>query len=257
MRIILLCLILLVPILQTSSQANNQEFSGCEEVRAKLAWLESYLIDFPLLGRYREANKNTAPPVKDENRVVFFGDSITDAWDDPQFGGFFPGKPYINRGINGQTTQQMLIRFRPDVIALKPRVAVILAGTNDIAWQTTLQAIEDNLTSMAELACANGIRVVLASLLPVSDYEKDMTGRPITQTLRRPPEQIRNLNGWIKRYAADNGYTYLDYYSAMADEKGFLKAELSDDGLHPNAKGYALMSPLAEQGIATALKKGK
>jgi lysophospholipase L1-like esterase len=190
--------------------------------------------------------------------VVFIGDSITDMWDDAAAGGFFAGKPYINRGIGGQTTPQMLIRFRPDVIALKPRVVVILAGTNDIAGNTgptTLAAIQDNLASMVELARANGIRVVLASLLPVSDYERNRQGQPITQTVRRPPEQIKLLNSWIKSYAETNGHTYLDYHSSMVDEKGFLKDELSDDGLHANAQGYTVMAPLAEQAISAALKK--
>jgi len=151
----------------------------------------------------------------------------------------------------------MLIRFRPDVIALGPKVVVILAGTNDIAGNTgpmTLESIEDNLASMAELARAHSVRVVLASLLPVSDYEK-REGKPIIQTTRRPPEQIRALNEWMKTYAAQNGATYLDYYSAMVDDKGFLRDELSEDGLHPNAKGYEVMAPLAERAIASALKK--
>jgi lysophospholipase L1-like esterase len=185
------------------------------------------------------------------------GDSITDSWDDPRYGGFFPGKPYVNRGISGQTTPQMLIRFRPDVLALKPEVVVILAGTNDLAGNTgptTLEAVEDNLASMAELARAEGVRVVLASLLPVSDYEK-RDGTPIVQTARRPPAHIRALNEWLRSYAAGHGLTYLDYYAATADEHGFLKDELSDDGLHPNAKGYEVMAPLAERAIAEALRK--
>lgn len=185
------------------------------------------------------------------------GDSITDFWDDPEYGGFFPGKPYVNRGIGGQTTPQMLIRFRPDVIALKPAVVVILAGTNDIAGNTrptTLQAIRDNLASMVDLARIHRIRVVLASLLPVSDYEKTAEGQPRNQTTRRPPEQIKALNQWMKKYAVENKLTYLDYYSAMIDDKGFLKDELSDDGLHPNEKGYEVMGPLAEEAIARALK---
>jgi lysophospholipase L1-like esterase len=187
------------------------------------------------------------------------GDSITDSWDDPIYGGFFPGKPYIDRGISGQTTPQMLIRFRPDVIALKPRVVVILAGTNDLAGNTgptTLDAIEDNLSSMADLATAHGIRVVFASVLPVSDYEM-RDGKPIVQTVRRPPDQILALNKWLKEYAAANHYGYLDYFSAMVDEKGFLKNELSDDGLHPNAQGYVVMAPLAEAAIAASLKRRK
>src|SRR5207248_319208 len=204
------------------------------------------------------ADTKVTPSAKDEQRVVFMGDSITDGWSNPNNGGFFPGKPYINRGISGQTTPQMLIRFRPDVIALRPKVVVILAGTNDIAGNTgpvTLAAIEDNLTAMAELARADGIRVVLASLLPVSDYEKTKEGKPIISTAQRPTEQIRALNDWMKTYAAANGAAYLDYYSAMIDERGFLRDELSEDGLHPNAKGYAVMAPLAEQAIAAALKK--
>ena len=190
--------------------------------------------------------------------MVFLGDSITDRWDDPDSGGFFPGKPYINRGISSQTTPQMLIRFRPDVIALKPSVVVILAGTNDIAELTdrkTLQPIEDNLRSMAELARANDIRVVLASLLPTTDYQRDKDGRQIIHSTNRPPDQIKALNEWIRAYAMNNDHTYLDYYSAMIDEKGLLKNELTDDGLHVTKEGYAVMAPLAEQAIATARKK--
>jgi lysophospholipase L1-like esterase len=194
-------------------------------------------------------------PAKDKKRVVFMGDSITDGW---KLASYFPNKPYINRGISGQTTPQMLVRFRPDVIALKPQVVVILAGTNDIAGNTgpmTLEAIEGNLASMFELARASDIRVVIASVLPVSDYAKNTEGKPINQTTRRPPEKIIALNGWIKKYATQNGLTFLDYFSAMVDEKGFLKVELSNDGLHPNDKGYVVMQPLVEQAIATALKK--
>jgi acyl-CoA thioesterase-1 len=212
--------------------------------------------DWPNLNRYHAENAKTAPRAKSEQRVVFMGDSITDSWDDPAYGGFFPGRPYINRGISGQTTPQMLVRFRADVIALKPRVVVILAGTNDLAGNTgptTLEAIEDNLTSMAELATANGIRVVLASVLPVSDYEM-RDGKPLTQTVRRPPSQILALNKWIQEFAKARRHVYLDYFSAMADDKGYLKDELSDDGLHPNAQGYAVMAPLAETAISASLK---
>ena len=215
--------------------------------------------DWPNLGRYSEDNKKVAPPVKNEQRVVFMGDSITDSWADPIYGGFFPGKPYVDRGISGQTTPQMLIRFRPDVIALKPRVVVILAGTNDIAGNTgptTLEAIEDNFRSMSELATANGIHVVFASVLPVSDYEL-RDGKPIIQTVRRPPEKVLALNKWLQEFAKAHHHVYLDYFSAMVDDKGFLKNELSDDGLHPNAQGYAVMAPLAEAAIAASLKRGK
>ena len=230
----------------------------CAEITTRATRAETKLKDWPALARYREANTKTRMPVKSEHRVVFMGDSITDSWDDTKrFSGFFPGKSYINRGISGQTTPQMLIRFRPDVIALQPKVVVILAGTNDIAGNTgpmTLRAIEDNLTSMFELAHANGIRVVLASVLPISDYEKNKNGQQIIRTRQRPPEQIRELNEWMKKYAAGHGGVYLDYFSAMADDKGFLKEELSEDGVHPNQKGYDVMAPLAEQAIAIALK---
>ena len=207
-------------------------------------------LDFPNLARYHDENAHLAPPAAGENRVVFMGDSITDSWG-RQHGQFFPGKPYVNRGISGQTTPQMLIRFRPDVIALKPKVVVFLAGTNDIAGNTgpmTLEAIEDNLASMAELATANNIRVVLSSVLPVCDYIKP-------QTERRPPEKVIALNAWIKDYAARNGFMYLDYYSAMLDDKQMFRKELTYDGLHPNDAGYEVMGPLAEKAIAAALAK--
>jgi lysophospholipase L1-like esterase len=232
----------------------------CAEITARANRAETKLKDWPALVRYREDNARVTAPAKNENRVVFMGDSITDSWDDPKFGGFFPGKPYVDRGISGQTTPQMLIRFRPDVLALKPKVVVILAGTNDVAGNadpTTLSAIEDNLTSMFELAHANGIRVVLASLLPISDYEKNKDGQQIIRTRLRPPEQIKELNEWMKRYAGAHGGIYLDYFSAMADDKGFLKEDLSEDGLHPNRKGYDVMAPLAEKAIEAALKSRK
>src|ERR1043165_5622630 len=213
--------------------------------------------DWPNLARYHDDNLKIPPPARNEQRVVFMGDSITDSWDDPIYGGFFPGKPYIDRGISGQTPPQILIRFLPHVIALNPKVVVILAGTNDIAGNTgptTLEAIEDNFRSMSELATANGIHVVFASVLPVSDYEL-RDGKPITQTVRRPPEKILALNKWLQEFAKTHHHVYLDYFSAMVDEKGFLKNELSDDGLHPNAQGYAVMAPLAEAAIAASLKR--
>lgn len=206
--------------------------------------------DWPNLARYHEENSKVPPPAAGDARVVFMGDSITDAWG-RKYGKFFPGKPYINRGIGGQTTPQMLIRFRPDVIELKPKAVVILAGTNDIAGNTgptTLEAIEDNLMSMAELAKANGIRVVLSSVMPISDYIKP-------QTTRRPPEKILALNAWIKDYADRIGAVYLDYYTAMLDDKQMLKADLTYDGLHPNDAGYELIEPLAAKAIETALRQ--
>ena len=249
------CLLLLVSIASASAQTAAQESQECADAKAQAARLQTRLQDWPALARYREANAGVAAPTKDEKRVVFMGDSITDGW---KLASYFPNKPYINRGVSGQTTPQMLVRFRPDVIALKPQVVVILAGTNDIAGNTglmTLEAIEGNLASMFELARAGDVRVVIASVLPVSDYAKNSEGKPINQTTRRPPEKIIALNGWIKKYATQNGLTFLDYFSAMVDEKGFLKVELSNDGLHPNDKGYVVMQPLVEHAIATALKK--
>ena len=251
----LVCLFLAVAEAQTSSPPSTPQ--PCDEVKTQLSRVDAKLNDWPALSRYRDANSSIRPPAKNENRVVFLGDSITDSWDNPNNGGFFPGKPYINRGISGQTTPQMLIRFRPDVIELNPKIVIILAGTNDIAGNTgptTLAAIEDNLASMAELANAHRIKVVFSSLLPVSDYEfRD--GKQIIQTQRRPPAQILELNRWIKEYASEHHLVYLDYFSAMVDAKGFLKDELSNDGLHPNVKGYELMNPLAEAAINAALKK--
>src|SRR5271154_1268402 len=225
---------------------------------ARLAEDTRILQDWPNLARYREANGKLAAPAAGEKRVVFMGDSITDMWAEERFGGFFPGKPYVDRGISGQTTPQMLIRFRPDVIALEPKAVVILAGTNDIAGNTgpvTLEEIEGNLQSMVELAKTNGIRVVLASVMPVSDYGHNAEGVALNMTKGRPPATILELNAWIKKYAEQHGEVYLDYFSATVDGAGFLKKELSVDGLHPNAAGYAVMGPLAEAAIEKALKK--
>lgn len=199
--------------------------------------------DWAGLERYRQANAELPAPKPDENRVVFYGNSITEAWA-PHFSRMFPGKPYIGRGISGQTTPQLLVRFRQDVIALKPRVVVILAGTNDIAGNTgpsTLEMIQDNLASMAELAKANGIGVVLSSVLPVYEYR----WRPGLE----PAPRIIALNRWIADYAKRIGVAYVDYHSAMADERGGLKVELGPDGVHPNEAGYRVMAPLVEQAI--------
>ena len=255
MRLWYCFLVLIALTAPASAQTPSQELDECANAKAQAARLQNRLQDWPAVARYRDANAGVAAPQKGEERIAFMGDSITDFW---KLATYFPSKPYINRGISGQTTPQMLIRFRPDVIALKPQVVVILAGTNDIAGNTgpmTLEAIEGNIASMSELARANNIRVVIASLLPVSDYSKTGDGRPINQTTKRPPEKIKALNEWLKTYAAQNGLIYLDYFSAMVDEKGFLKQELSNDGLHPNAAGYAVMQPLAEKAVAVALKK--
>lgn len=218
------------------------------KMRKQLELYERRLKDFPALGRYRADNAKVPPPAAGEERVVFMGDSITDGWG-RRYGKFFPGKPYINRGIGGQTTPQMLLRFRADVLAHQPKAVVILAGTNDIAGNTgpmTLEEIEGNLETMSELAKLHGIKVVLSSVMPVCDYI-----RP--QTERRPMDQIRALNVWIKQYAEKNGFVYLDYFTPMLDEKGMLKQELTYDGLHPNDAGYEVMMPLAQKAIDRAM----
>jgi len=205
--------------------------------------------DWPNLARYREANAQLAPPARNENRVVFLGNSITEGWTQ-YFPMQFAGKPYINRGIIGQTTPQMVLRFRQDVIALKPKVVVILAGINDIAGNTgpsTLEMIEDNLASMTELAQTNGIRVVLSSVLPAADFP----WRPGMD----PAPKVIALNKWIKDYAARRGAVYLDYHSAMSDDKGGMRAGLASDGVHPTEAGYQVMAPLVEAAIKKALRK--
>jgi len=205
--------------------------------------------DWPNLGRYRAENEALPPPSAGEKRVVFFGDSITDAWG-RSVGEFFPGKPYVNRGISGQTTPQMLIRFQQDVVHLRPAAVVILAGTNDIAGNTgptTNQMVEDNFTSMADIAKQSGIKLVLASILPAYSYP----WKPSIQ----PVERIRELNAWLKEFCEKHKCVYLDYYSAMADEKGAMLPGLASDGVHPTAQGYAVMAPLAEKAITHALSK--
>jgi len=244
----------------TSNAENGRPATDCADLPAmqkQLDWETGRLRDWAQLDRYREANAILPHPAKDEIRVVFMGDSITDGWSNPQFGGFFPGKPYVNRGISGQTTPQMLVRFRPDVIDLEPQVVVILAGTNDIAGNTgpmTLEQSEGNLATMTELARAHGIRVVLSSVMPVRDGVINKEGERLVQTKKRPPETIVTLNDWIKKYAAANHLVYLDYFSAMVDDQGFLKAETTYDGLHPSAQGYVVMAPLAEKAIQASLK---
>ncbi len=227
-----------------AAQTTPAVVPATEAQKAK-AHEEQLKNDWPWLGRFKEADLALAPPVAGENRVVFMGDSITQGWhlDDS-----FPGKPYINRGISGQTTPQMVLRFRQDVIDLKPKVVVILAGTNDIAENTgpmTLEESEGNLMTMAELATANHIRVVLCSALPAYDF-------PWTPG-KTPALKIDALNEWIKAYAAEKGYVYVDYHTAMKDERDGLPEKLSKDGVHPDPAGYAIMAPLAEAGIEKAL----
>lgn len=222
-------------------------FAGLDNYRASR--IAVYTDDYGQLARYRDANAALDPPARGENRVVFFGDSITDIWNIAES---FPGKPYINRGIGGQTTSQMLVRFRQDVINLRPKAVVILAGTNDIAGNSgpiSNDDLEANFASFAELARAHGIRVIFSSILPVHNY----TPKAQDFFAQRPMPRILALNRWLKEYCAANNLTYLDYFSAVADDEGLLKRDLADDGLHPNKAGYALMAPLAEKAIANAL----
>jgi lysophospholipase L1-like esterase len=211
------------------------------------AQLADELQDWNQLGRYHadDVRLEKAPAV--EGRVVFLGDSITDGWD---LAKYFPGKPYVNRGISGQTTPQMLARMYADVIHLHPAAFILLAGTNDIARNTgpeTQEMVEDNIRAMCELAASNNIKIILCLLTPVSDYARK-------QTDHRPPADIVSLNHWIESYAPDVHAQIADYYAALVDDKGMLREGYSDDGLHPNAKGYALLAPVAEAAIEATLK---
>jgi acyl-CoA thioesterase I len=250
-----LAFVLLLPLLLGAAQQTvpapaipSTGFAGLDQYRASR--IAVFTDDFGQLARYRDANATLGAPAAGENRVVFFGDSITDAW---KLEDSFPGKPYVNRGIGGQTTPQMLVRFRQDVINLQPKVVIILAGTNDIAGNTgpmRNEDIEGNLASMAELARVHGVHVVLCSIMPVHNY----TERAKDFFAQRPQSRILALNEWIKDYAAKNDLVYVDYFSALVDDKGMMKKELADDGLHPNAAGYKIVAPLAEAGIEKALK---
>ncbi len=209
-----------------------------------------YAQDWPDFNRYRQDNYQVGMPSEDENRIVFMGNSITEGWS-VTYPEFFDGKPYINRGISGQTTPQMLVRFRADVIDLKPKAVVILAGTNDIAGNTgpsTVKMIADNIFSMAELAKEHNILVIISSVLPVYEYswiERELDPVPI----------ISRLNAIIKNYALKNGHTYLDYYSEMVDDRMGLMEQYTPDGVHANKDGYKLMSTIAEKAIKETLSK--
>ena len=211
---------------------------------------EQLLTDFPWLARFKEDDQKLGPPAAGEKRVVFMGDSITEGWHFDKPGGVFAAKPYINRGISGQTTPQMVLRFHQDVINLKPKVVVILAGTNDIAGNTgpmTPEDTENNLAAMAEMATQNHIAVVLCSILPAFDYP--------WQPGLTPAPKIDALNAWIKDYAAQHHDVYVDYHSAMKDARDGLPPNLSKDGVHPLPAGYEIMAPLVEAGITKAMKK--
>jgi lysophospholipase L1-like esterase len=200
------------------------------------------------LKRYADADSKMLPPTK-LPRVVFLGDSITDDW---RLNEYFTGRDFVNRGIGGQTTMQMLARFRQDVAALNPKAVVILGGTNDIAAGISVGQIEDNLAMMGDLAKAHGIKPLFASILPVSDYHKDADPH-YEMTPGRPPATIQSINSWMRSYCQSQGFSYMDYYAATVDSAGRLQSDLSDDGLHPNAKGYRVMSPVALEALGRAL----
>ncbi len=198
------------------------------------------------LGRYAEQNSRINPPIASDPRVVFMGDSITDGW---RLNEYFPGKDYVNRGISGQVTSQMLARMKADVIDIRPQAMVFLGGTNDIARGTPLNIIQNNITMICDLADKARIKVILASVLPVHDY--NMGTNPSYQMSKtRPPDTIRNLNNWIRTFAENRRYTFLNYYDSMRDGAGLLRKDLAEDGLHPNANGYRLMAPLVQKAIA-------
>jgi lysophospholipase L1-like esterase len=250
---LLFAVLLSVPALaqQPAPSIPSSGSAGLDQYR--MSRISIYMDDFGQLARYREANAALAPPAAGGSRVVFLGDSITDYWKLPEY---FSGKSYINRGIDGQTTPEMLVRFRQDVIDLHPKVLVVLAGTNDIAGVTGRRSNEDieaNYASMAELARAHGIRTVFASVLPVNNYTHDTE----ESFALRPRDRILGLNKWLKDYCAKNGLVYLDYFSALVDERGMLKRALSDDGLHPTDAGYKIMAPLAEKAIQKALAENR
>ncbi|MEP7366338.1 MAG: SGNH/GDSL hydrolase family protein [Acidobacteriota bacterium] len=235
-----------LPLAQLTTEFNPPKANCCLAGTAQS--LADQLQDWNQLGRYYSDNARIKSMPSESGRVVFFGDSITDGWKLPVS---FPGKPFVNRGIGGQTTAQMLVRMFPDVIALKPAAFILLAGTNDIArnnGQQTLEMITNNIEAMSELARTHNIKVILCTVMPISDY----TPRP--QSARRPPADILTLNAWIKDYAARTGATIADYYTATVDDKGFLKEGYSGDGLHPNAKGYELMAPVAQAAIDQAVR---
>ena len=212
------------------------------------AQLADELQDWNQLGRYHQDNLRLEKMPAMAGRVVFLGDSITDGWD---LAKYFPGKPYVNRGISGQTTMQMVVRMHPDVIHLQPAAFVLLAGTNDIARNTgpeTLEMVADNIRAMCELAESHHIKIILCLLTPISDYTKSK------QTEHRPPEHNVSLNHWIESYAPDVHAEVADYYTALVDDKGMLREGCSNDGLHPNARGYELLAPVAEAAIEAALK---
>jgi lysophospholipase L1-like esterase len=273
-RLLPLAAILLVPGLasaQLVDEFNAPPSNCCLAGAAKT--LADQLQDWNQLGRYYAANRELKKLPADPKRVVFMGDSITDGW---RLDEYFPGMPYVNRGISGQVTSQMLVRMYPDVIDLKPAAMVVLAGTNDIARNNgpaTPEMIQENIMAMTELAQHHGIKVLLCSILPVSDYpylaqQSGLATAPAPpaggrggrgmvrqrMTVGRPPADILKLNAWLKSYAAQVNATYVDYFSALVDEKGWLKDGIANDGLHPNAAGYKIMAPIVSAAVEQALR---
>ena len=256
---------------QLADEFNAPPSNCCLAGAAKT--LADQLQDWNQLGRYHAANRELKKQPFDPKRVVFIGDSITDGW---RLEEYFPGKPYVNRGISGQVTAQMLVRMYPDVIELKPAAMVVLAGTNDVARNNgpaTAEMIQHNIMAMTELAQHHNIKVLLCSILPISDYPylAQQAGRGPTpppaaggrggrgfmrqrMTVGRPPEDILKMNAWMKSYAAQVKATYVDYFAALVDEKGWLKDSLAGDGLHPNADGYKIMAPIVAAAIEQALR---
>jgi lysophospholipase L1-like esterase len=244
-----LCLSLCLPLFaraQFVQDFNPPPARCCASLAA--AQLVDTLQDWNQLGRYHQDDLRLEKAPAVEGRVVFLGDSITDGWD---LAKYFPGKPYVNRGISGQTTMQMLVRMHPDVIHLRPAAFILLAGTNDIARNTgpeTQEMVEDNIRAICELAASHNIKIILCLLTPISDYGKGK------QTDRRPPADIVSLNHWIESYAPDVHAQVANYFAALADDKGMLREGYSEDGLHPNARGFELLAPVAEAAIEAALK---
>jgi lysophospholipase L1-like esterase len=275
-----LCIALFFSLL-VAIPASAQLVENYDPPRSNCCWLATaktlsdQMQDWNQLGRFHDSDEELIKQSPDPKRVVFLGDSITEGW---HLGQSFPGKPYVNRGIGGQTTPQMLVRTYPDVIDLKPAAVIILAGTNDIAQNTgpeTLTMVEENLMAITELAQRHGIKVILCAVMPVSDYtllpprrgggqggapgggpNQQAAGSPAhhIQTVQRPPAQILQLDAWMKNYAATAGAVYADYFSAVVDNKGMFREGYSDDGLHPNAQGFALLAPVAEAAIEKALQ---
>lgn len=238
-------------LLTTIAQAQVPQEPTPAQLEQELTAYRRLLLDWASLTRYGSDNSELKPPKPGENRVVFLGDEITERWGEGS-SPFFPGKPYLNRGVTRQTSAQMLVRFRQDVIALKPAVVIIQAGSNDIASVAGPMpegTIADFYESMVELAKLHGIRVVLASVTPVCDCS---TKEKIL--LRRPVGKLISLNNWLKSYAEKSGSVYLDYYSALVDGRA-IRRDLTVDGFLVNDKAYAIMAPLAEKAIAEALAK--